>query len=402
MQAVKLILPGSYYDSQIYSGRLYLWGIDGSLTVLDWDKVVESVGIPESLQIALRCAFQRSDYLYGTNWDLIFQDAEVKSLIERKFQELADTPLEVPKQELDNLIVTQQDNPFPFPHADSAIYYNTIYVGSQSGVFSAGFTRRSRLPSRSQLEQLWDMAVLGVAPSYMTLALAAGSEGVFEYHLNGGHSYGLGSVHQLMKQHSSAVHWLYGSVFSSSYLNEGYLADFSIEKDPETDQQRRELRDIFPSTSIFRQDTDSGRGRFVWGLHDKIWLAELSRIKIVRYNPFKDENQRFIDLGTASMNALPDDIIGADSALFGLVIEGEQGLLVVNSLQESEWIAGEPVNWRVFPRSKFYENQLHVVYDDYLCIYSFNQDYFVDQDTKLIGIRRPKVFGSRMQGRRFG
>ncbi len=53
---------------------------------------------------------------------------------------------------------------------------------------------------------------------------------------------------------------------------------------------------------------------------------------------------------------------------------------------ETLWLEGEPVNWCVFPKSTYYTNQLHVVYEDHLCIHSFNHDYFVNQDTKSVGI----------------
>ena len=83
---------------------------------------------------------------------------------------------------------------------------------------------------------------------------------------------------------------------------------------------------------------------------------------------------------------LKGEIISADSSLFGVVIEKENGLLIINSSLESQFLEGEPVNWRVFPRSINYTNQLHVVYEDALHIYSFNHDYFVDQSTKKMGI----------------
>ena len=41
MQALRIIVPGSYWDSQIYQGRLYLFNMDGSLFALDWDETIE-------------------------------------------------------------------------------------------------------------------------------------------------------------------------------------------------------------------------------------------------------------------------------------------------------------------------------------------------------------------------
>lgn len=43
------------------------------------------------------------------------------------------------------------------------------------------------------------------------------------------------------------------------------------------------------------------------------------------------------------------------------------------------------MNWRVFPKSQDYLNQLHIIYEDQLVIHSFTQDYFVDQKAKLAG-----------------
>jgi hypothetical protein len=58
-------------------------------------------------------------------------------------------------------------------------------------------------------------------------------------------------------------------------------------------------------------------------------------------------------------------------------------------------IPGEASRVRIFPRSLNYENHLHVILDDRLEIYSFNNDYFVDQKSKDFGFafRQPKTFG---------
>ena len=50
-------------------------------------------------------------------------------------------------------------------------------------------------------------------------------------------------------------------------------------------------------------------------------------------------------------------------------------------------IRGEPVRWRIFPRSTNFTNQLHIIYDDRIEILSFVHDYFVNQKSKLAGTR---------------
>jgi len=65
----------------------------------------------------------------------------------------------------------------------------------------------------------------------------------------------------------------------------------------------------------------------------------------------------------------------------------DESLLVVDSLGQSHIIEGEPVNWRVFPKSINYINHLHIIYEDYMDIYIFTHDYFVNQKEKKLGIR---------------
>lgn len=398
MQTLKLIIPGSYYDDQIYSGRLHLWTSDGAIVTLDWDALINSMRVPGRHQLALVCAFRKSEYLYGDHWQLIFQDTEIKTAIQRKFAQLAQTTLEVSNDELSTFVVRKQDNPFPFPHADCTIYRNTLYVGSQSGVFAATSDRKSKTPINRKPNKIWDGPSLGVAASYLTLAISAGSEGSFEYSLEDDDSWSMNRrPHRLMTEHSNSIRWLFASIFSSSYLNEGYLADYVTEMEQEggDDEKRRKrvLRNVVPSSEIFGHPTQNGVASYTWGVHDKICFATPKSVEVVQYSPYKDSSEeRFTRLGEVDTNSLQGEIVNGDSASFGFIVESEGGLLVINSLMESMWLEGEPVNWRVFPKSKFYTNQLHVIYHDHLCIYSFNQDYFVDQKTKRVGIRHPREF----------
>src|SRR5688572_176576 len=43
MQPVKLSISGQWWDSHIYAGRLYLFGQDGSLTAVDWDRLISDL-----------------------------------------------------------------------------------------------------------------------------------------------------------------------------------------------------------------------------------------------------------------------------------------------------------------------------------------------------------------------
>ena len=60
MQPLRLIVPGEYWDSHIYSGRLFLFLRDGSIKGLNWDRIIEEWPLKEDrLRLAMQCAFQR-------------------------------------------------------------------------------------------------------------------------------------------------------------------------------------------------------------------------------------------------------------------------------------------------------------------------------------------------------
>jgi len=144
----------------------------------------------------------------------------------------------------------------------------------------------------------------------------------------------------------------------------------------------RTLEKIVPGKRIFHR-----RG-YSWGTQDKICMATDGCVDVVQYNPWrKTDEARLRPLGSIHLRPWKGRVIAGGVALFGTIIECENAVVVVPSEGEAITLPGEPVNWRVFPRSKYYKNLLHIIYEDRLEIYSFNHDYFVDQKMKRSGIR---------------
>jgi hypothetical protein len=92
--------------------------------------------------------------------------------------------------------------------------------------------------------------------------------------------------------------------------------------------------------------------------------------------------------GKIKSSIAPETILTAATAPFGAVIEQINQLTVIASNGEEYVFPGELVHWRVFPRSRHYSNQLHLIYEDRLEIVSFVHDYFQDQQSKLAGFAR--------------
>lgn len=389
MQPLKMIVPGSFWDSQIYSGRLYLFGTQGDIVTLDWDRLITEWGIDGSLQLAMQCAFCRSEYLYGDRWALLFKDSEVKNLIQRKFTRLANTELMVSPKRFEQVKLGQQDTPFPFPHADSTIYNKEIFVASTQGVHSANCEKKTHYPISTRADKHWDAPVLAISASYNSLALAAGDEGLYELPLDG-------EMYKAGQQNKPLLHtrrncidcrWTYYSIYGSSHIASGYLASYVNEIDETTNMTHYHFTKRKFERYVNDQQIFHSKG-YSWGTHDKLCQAIDGAIHIVKYNPWKKEfENRFKDLGVLELAEWKGNIVSGGTALFGIIIECDNALVIVPSEGQSITLTGEPVNWRIFPKSKYYENQLHIIYEDRIEILSFNHDYFVDQKEKRSGIR---------------
>src|SRR5579859_118471 len=104
MQPLKISIEGSYWDSQIYAGRLYLFTDKGSIRTFNWDRIISDWKIEPNLRLALECAFRRSDYLYSREFSLMFQDGEIKQVLLNKFDQLREKELIVYTSDVDQSV----------------------------------------------------------------------------------------------------------------------------------------------------------------------------------------------------------------------------------------------------------------------------------------------------------
>jgi hypothetical protein len=410
MPPLKLVIPGRYWDSQIYKGRLYLFSRDGDILTIDWDRLIRSWDIGESLTLGLHCAFLRSDYLYGSHWDLMFSQPTIRNLVNMQFEEIARVNLEVSGPRLQANTLGRQPNRFPFPHSDSTMYNDMLYVSSTEGISRASCRRRLVHPVSTRLERLWDAPGQAISPSYGSLAVAAGDDGLFE--LNVGH--GRARPRSVSDQNCTDCAWAFYSIVGSSQLAGGFLAAYHLRRLFRPSYLRRPIDsadlpdDIDPDRPYWREfervlsgEEMFGSSGYAWGAQDRICQARNGTVTVIRYEPWADTaEQRIGRLGSVQLPFTPGTIVSGKVSLFGILLEFDDSILVITSDGHTTHLQGEPINWRVFPRSKHYENQLHVIYNDHLDILSFNHDYFIPQHEKLAGftfrelapqVRRPAL-----------
>lgn len=386
MSPLRLIIPGRYWDSQIYRGRLHLFRMDGDILTLDWDGLIDKLRVHDDLKLAARSAFQRSDFLYGVAATGIFRDAEIREIISDRFHDLSQVPLELSRQEIDRTAVGRQDNLFPFPHADSEIYNRRLYVSSRAGVFTASCGGSTKYPVSTRIARLSEMPVSAVRASYRSLALAAGEEGLWQYDLD---DFRDGSRTECVaSQHCSECQWAFHSIYGSSSTGAGILASYLKRREraewTEREEWRRTLDRVIPDSEIFA-DFENPDGEYSWAAQDKICQAANGSIRVAKYEPW-NEKSPLRRLGVLPLARNGEAIVSAKVALFGTVVELDSGLMVICSDGTMLDVCDEPVSWRVFPRSRHYENHLHVIHDDRLEVLSFNHDYLIDQQAKVSGI----------------
>lgn len=393
MQPITLTIPGDYWDCHLYRGRLYLWKMDGRLSVYNWDQIVDRLPVEPSEQFALRCAFSRGDYLYGPG-KAVLGDPDIAGMLRSKFESLSEREWTVSRDVLHDTLQAEVDNPFMELPTDVEIYNSEVFAATESGLWKT----RTHLSGKRFIEpeptKLWDCQLYSIRASTTggRLALAAGGDGLFQYH-EPSYGYYLGldrsaeiepGLVRVHEDHSSVANWSYASIYSSSYVGSGYMATF------DSRQRQRKGQREYTFLGVHRQDEifEGGNG-FSWGTQDKIYRARAGGLDVVHFSQkHLQEGEPFGQVTHLPFQQWKGEIIGGGVALFGVIVQCENAVVVIRSDSERSFnIPGRVGRWRVYSRSNCYENHLHVIGENDLTVYSFNHDYFVTQANKQAGIR---------------
>lgn len=400
MRSVKISVEGSFWDSQIYSNQFTLFGFDGSVHNIQWDAAIDFIAGQEkniSIQTAYRVAFSDGDLFYNPKVRKILKDPSISNVIKNQLNILSDLNFNVMLHDWKDFLIST-NSPFDFLPTDTEIYYNTLFAGSDEGLFS------SNSYNNSKIKKHFDGNVLKINASdrNTALAVAAGQEGLFEFSYNDEPTSILGQEHLLNSTPCSACEWAFQSVMGWS--SEGaYLASFLEEKNRDNKRTRRFDR-VINENEMFGIPT-TNQYVYVWGSREKIYRVVDGNIEVTNYSPKpKKKNNKskpqsgyydtFTKDGEIKTPFLkPKDIIASGTAPFGTVIETEGEIIVLRSDGVVESFKGDIVHWRIFPRSEHYNNQLHIIFEEHIQIVSFVHDYFVNQDEKLAGFTKASARG---------
>ncbi len=383
----KIVIDGEYWDSYIYSNNLILFGYDGTIKSYIWDSLLKSKLEENSPYfLGYKCAFLQGDYLYGISEKDLFDDIEIKCVIENKFKHINDLYFTAKDMEKYENGRTDELSQLPI---DIVVYKNTLYYCNSDGFYKRNLRRNNNIKYISSREQkIWDGKVQYIKLGHGgRIALSASSDGLFEFDdkdynvMTGEQKFD--DIIQISDKHSSYCSWSFSSLFSGSYSDESFLYGFSYQNNGNNHyllehHRSYEMKQLFSNSN----------GLYITN-NEKIYCLDNNQIRVIQYTQknLGTEYSPFLEIKNNNTININEEIISAEVMEFGIVIETMHNLFVILSTGEMINVNGKEdfVSWRVFPKSISYINQLHIIYNNRIEILSFNEDYFVKQDDKLFG-----------------
>ena len=394
MQAIEIRVIGRFWDSFIYNGRLYLFTINGDIFTYHWDRLVNSIPINDDLRPLFWQFLSRGKDWYSPQLRKLLESPKIRNEIISLTTNIVANSYEISSATLDKALIEASKSP-AHPHTDVEGFYNTLYLSSSSGVHAAPLFHRLKNNFRVST----DMPALRVACSYGSMAVAAGSEGMYEQTLVPFNEWPIwNDPIQLSSNHCSACSWASFDVIGSAGPGEaGFIAAFTKPRHDETEMRlrsitgsSRQLLGVVESEELF----PSSNG-LLFGADNLLVMATGSLLFIDHWNPYRRRDNRGVDVQYSLFNReevrvsdLTDDAIDGAATIFGIIVEMDRSLLL-RGVDGSITAFGEPVNWRTYPRSHRYLNQLHITYDDHISIFAFVDDYFIEAKNRGPAVHRP-------------
>lgn len=390
MQPVKIKIQGNFYDSQIYRDRLYLWHFDGRLSIYDWKQLIYNISISEFLSYVKELCFIDGSYLYHNEWfGRLLLDHEIANLLTKKISSISGMCFVITEEELAKVVLKEYDVPFYEMPLDTHIYNGNLYYTIENGQYVSKIqSAKDPLSAMKRPGRIFDGRVVHMAASGGRMAMSMLSDGLCERILSG--SFASYEIKRVSDKHSNFAHYNYSNIFNSSLKGDSFLVyNSKEEQEPSPSLYSFARKEIDRSKAhVFYEDNilKMKKGGIGWGFNDRIYYSSGKSVSAVRFAGYDKDDMFQILKEDVSIKGAPNDmIVNAAVAYFGNIIEYMSKLVVLQSDDDVLEITEPITRWRVFPRSLNYENQLHVILDDCICIYGFMHDYAANSWEKVMG-----------------
>jgi hypothetical protein len=136
MRPIKITIEGDFWDTFLYRGYLYLWGMDNSVQVIDWVKLADHFAQKAKSRL-LRIAIAEGEQLYGPTGLALLADKSISEQVHVQLRSFSESTWEISAGALSNFLICKQTSPFPELTDDLDFYFNHVYAATDRGVFVA-------------------------------------------------------------------------------------------------------------------------------------------------------------------------------------------------------------------------------------------------------------------------
>lgn len=399
MRNLNISIEGSWWDTLLYKGKLHALTPEGDWAVFDWDALTSD--LEEKIEAAARPALQFS--FRASN--AIKNGSLTKDTVEKSFEQLTVFDFSLSSKEMAKYLLAKSDVAGAFPNTSMNMHYDRMIMSSLNGVHIE-YVNPDRIGVHT-LKKISSVATRQIAAAYGRIACASGDAGLrqLDLKLEQGFQPSESDGDELNSKPCDACDWMYQNISALSYSGGSYLAKFKktgdffrpVKKfDAFSDSDGAEIERIeFEENIDLTKGIDDGTSEqnhtLSWGAHDKIYKVSGNKISAYR---FAGKEERRL-LGNSELPADASEIVSVRSALFGVIVEFDEAVVVIKGDGTLVVFDGEPVNLSSFSRSRRYENQLHLIMDDSIQVKSINNN-FEDEDFYK------KSFGSNAPNEWFG
>jgi hypothetical protein len=349
--------------------------------------------------VVLNFALLDNDYLYDTGFHDVLQDKEFLDLFQTKYARVIAKDISLSEEDISAFLIGRQPLPGNELSIDNEIYGNKLYFTNDNGLFVGSAHRDGKYPVSTRPKKIWDCRPLSIkANKYPQIAVCAGEEGLWELDLSGQSLYrdedDEYSIHKLSDMNAVVANYAYLSVVGTSAVDPSIaLFKWKTKEDQSTYRPfgkhfdyARQFKDVLS----LRVSQDKSRREFTFGVDDKIYTCSDGELLIRKFENHagatSKETSYLSDLARVSLPKSGPNPVSGGTCYFGTILEYLDSLVVLQSDGEHYTVPEKVVRWRTFNRSQNYQNQMHVILSDRLEIYSFNNDYFIEQEKKLYGV----------------
>lgn len=390
----KVTIYGAFFDSYIYKDKLLLIHLNKDVDSLFWDKLIGSHTENSNDKLAYECAFRNSKFFYNPYYSSFYNDAEFYNLIIDKIQRIKNIEIKQDSLIYKNCLVNSKNKPIEYLPNDIIVYKNMIYFSNSDGIYYkkisslGGYRSKYSISPTSYYLTDKQAVSLGILNGGY-LYLATLDDGLWVYNLRANEFLGFDDdlnlkyrePKKLLPEHASFIKNNYSSIMVGSYLSDSYfIENYYVQKKRKTKKPMK-LNDIFCS------DDEA----FYTSGQDKIYRITKTGIYLITFTQSRvEKDKEFSDVELILEKDFGlNEIVSASVELFGIVIEYKTKLEII--LSDNSFISFDTnhglVNWRTFPRSQNYTNQIHLIYEDRIEIISINHDFLINQQEKKFGVR---------------